>query len=279
MNTQAKDLLSIAPKTFDDLRQIQYFDVKRIQDSYGYQYIIKGNPTNIRGSIHTESFLEENVFGLADGFSIIISTEKQLKLGNLIEYNSNLYAIKEQTSFNKVLDLKHFVCENVLYYYQDFIVDTEDQINKILGSDSTRFILDFGVKNNIPIIPSQFKPIDNQKYIAINVFNTRSFTAPYKNTGLFIEQAKQDDVMFLALNFDTNELQDFAFDIFEKSKNYGFALGSIPNFQRENRYNKAFDLKANLWRCDTIINYKITTTNKREADKLISKVLWDFNFN
>lgn len=278
MNTQAKDLLSIAPKTFDDLRKINYFEVKRIKDSYGYQYIIKGNPISIRGSIHTQSFLEEEAVGLADGFSIVISTEKQLKLGNLIEYNSNLYAIKEQTSFNKVLDLKHFVCENVFYYYQDFIVDSETQISKILGSDSTRFILDFGVQNNIPIIPSHFKPT-NTKYIAVNVFNTRSFTAPYKNSDLMIEQPKQDDVMFLALNFDTNELQEFAFNLFNNAKKYGFGLGSFPNFQRENRYNKAFDLKANLWRCDTIINYKITGTNKQEADKLISKAIWDFSFN
>lgn len=266
-------LLKKAVATYDDGSTILVYDTQKIQDIYGYQYLIKGNTKKVRGSIHRENFLEENPFGRFNGSSIIFSTSEEQQLGSLIEWDGVFWAIERQTSYNEVMNMKHYVCINIFDYYTDFIIDTQDQANRILGANSTRYFL--ALESDIPILPNMFVP-KAPKNITFNAYNTKTRSAPYRNSDNLIEQMKQDEVTLIASGLDTNELQEFAFKLFYNNKNFG--LGSFPQWFKIDRYDKAFDLKANLWRCDLVVNYKIVTTIPQEAEHLIKKVFYNFNY-
>lgn len=270
----ASGLLAQAPKRFDDLAEIKVYSPIKFQDIYGFQYLIKGVAKSIRGSIHKESNLEENQFGRYKTYKSIISTKEQLNLGDILEYNGITYAVSSQVNFNRVMDLKHFDLVNLIDYYAEFVVDTQDQANRILGSDCTRYILamDF---NGIPVIPSMFEP-NQSKYLSLSVNSTHTRSLPYKNNELFLEQIKQDNITLYAVGLDTDELQQVAYD-FSQTRDIG--IGQFPSWERENKYDMALDLKANIHRLDLVVNYKITTTTKQEVDKLIKRVAWNLNFN
>lgn len=262
--SQVSDLLELAPKYFDDQREIITYPAQKLTDIYGYQYLVKGEPTLISGSIHKESFQEENVFGLYEGAKYILSTELDLPLGLIVEWENELWAISHETSFNKVMDLHHYVLHSLYGYYKEFIIDQDAQANRILGSNSMRYLLT--MESEIPLIPSLFKPT-LEKYISIDIYTTQTLSLPYRNADNFIEQNKRDYVRFLALGLDTNELQSFIFKFNEPFPMFG--ITNFPHWKEEKRYTKEFDLKANLWSCDIEINYNITTTNKLEDEKLI----------
>lgn len=271
-------LLAQARSEFKNLASINAYKPQTKQDIYGFKYLIKGEPIQIQGAIHTEAFLEENAFGRFGGASIILSTSTKLNAGDLIETNNDLYAISHQKAYNDTMKEYDFVCYSIYDYYKDFVVDTEEQTKRILGSDSTRYILalDFG---DIPIFPTMFAP-NEPKYLKYSPYNSIAFDMPQLNTAdRLILQTKQDHATLLAVGLDTNELQKVLFDLINFSKLNTFGLGSTPSWKTEFRYNKEFDLKANIHSCDLIINYTITNTTPQEAEKLIERCTWNFDFN
>lgn len=270
--SQFADMLELAPNTFDDGSSITLYKPSKIQDIYGYQYLLKGEPSQIRGSIHREKFLEDNPFGLYDGARFILSTKSVLNLGDLIEWEDKLWAIGEETSFNGVMNLHHYKIHSLYAYYQGFIIDSQEQSNRILGANSMRYLLK--IKSDIPLIPSLFKPNKN-KYISVDIYSTQTLSMPFKNKDNFIEQNKKDYVRFLAVGLNTNELQEFIFKFNDDLKDFGIL--KFPQWKEERRYNKEFDLKANIWSCELEINYNIITSNRLEDGKLIQKLGIDLN--
>lgn len=268
-------LLAQARTEFKNQSPIRTYSPQTKQDIYGFKYLIKGPSTIIQGAIHTEKFLEENAFGRFNGASIILSTSAKLNAGDLIEANDDLYAIAHQKPFNDRMQEYDYVCYSLYDYYKEFIIDLEEQSERILGSDSTRFILalDFG---DIPIFPSMFSP-NEPKYLKYSPYNSTPIEMPRLDTQNCIAQTKQDQATLLAVGLDTEELQKVLFVLVKSAKDFG--LGNIPAWKQEFRYNKEFDLKANIQKCDLMINYTITTTTPQEAEKLIERVSWDFNFN
>ena len=275
--TNASDLLSKAPARFDDLKTINLYKPKKIRDRYGYQYLLKGAPKKIRGSIHREGFLDENNFALYSGAKIIISTKESLTLGDLIEYNKEVFAVKEQTSFNKVMDLNHYECEIAYAYYSDFIIDEETQAQEIIGTDCSRYLLAFALDKNLPLIASRFQP-DDKSFFAFDIRYSRVLTSTHLNDDLKIEQHKQDSVDIYAVNVNTNKAQKFLYEL-QKSYNEFWGVGNFLSFSPLDKYNKAFDLKTNILIANAIINYKIVTSDELPALEKIKKVFWNFNFN
>lgn len=270
--SQIADMLELAPNTFDDGRDIALYRPQKIQDVYGYQYLLKGEPSQIRGSIHREKFLEDNPFGLYDSAKFILSTKEVLNIGDLIEWDNELWAIGEETSFNGVMDLHHYKIQALYDYYAEFIIDTREQANRILGANSMRYLLE--IPSDIPLIPSLFKP-NQEKYISIDIYNTQTLSMPYKNRDNFIEQSKKDYLRFLAIGLNTNELQEFIFKFNDDFKDFGILR--FPQWREERRYNKEFDIKSNIWSCEMEIQYNITTSNQLQDDKLIKKLRIDLN--
>ena len=266
--------LSKVPPKFDDFLPIDVYSPQKIKDIYGFQYLIKGEPTSIRGSFHAETFLEENTFGAFEGKRTILSTNTQLNLGDLVSYQNTLYAVENQRSYNNVMQLKHYELVSLYDYYSEFVVDTQKQTNRILGANSMRYFLahNFG----IPIFPSFFKPTIS-KYLSVDIYASQTRSMVYKNDSLLLEQIKQDYLELGAVGLDTNELQKVAFEL-QNMANNDFALGKFPSWEQEYRYNKAFDLKQNLQKMDLMVNYRLVTTEEQEADKILRKVFWDFKF-
>ena len=245
--------LSKVPPKFDDFLPIDVYSPQKIKDIYGFQYLIKGEPTSIRGSFHAETFLEENTFGA---------------------YQNTLYAVENQRSYNNVMQLKHYELVSLYDYYSEFVVDTQKQTNRILGANSMRYFLahNFG----IPIFPSFFKQTIS-KYLSVDIYASQTRSMVYKNDSLLLEQIKKDYLELRAVGLDTNELQKVAFEL-QNMANNDFALGKFPSWEQEYRYNKAFDLKQNLQKMDLMVNYRLVTTEEQEADKILRKVFWDFKF-
>lgn len=274
----AESLLAQAPQYFENKGEINLYKPRKITDIYGYQYLVKGAPTVIKGAIHTERFLEENPFGNFGGASIILSTHKESEIvcGDLIEANGEFYAIAEQKPINDKTNEYDFVCYSIYDYYKDFLIDDEAQANQILGNNSMRYILPFEssvTQTPIPLIPSKFKP-NLDKYISVDIIITEAIGVPYKKDKL-IHQNKRDRVVFYSLGLDTNDLQEFLYDFFNNANNIGF--GSFPNWSKDERYNKEFDLRANIYRCEFDVFYSIITNRELEAKKLIEKLGFTIN--
>lgn len=267
--------LSKVPPKFDDFLPISVYSPQKIKDIYGFQYLIKGEPKSIRGSLHVDTFLEENDFGTFDGRRATLSTDYQLSIGDLVNYQDQLYAVVLQKSYNNVMKLKHYELAPMYQYYSEFIIDSQEQSNRILGANSSRYLLshDFG----IPIFPSLFKPTGITKYLSLDIYSSQTRSEVYKNDNLLLEQMKQDYLEIKAIGLDTNELQRVSFEL-QNMSNSDFALGKFPSWEQENRYSKAFDVKANIQKMDLMVNYKLATTEHEESDKIIKKVFWDFKF-
>lgn len=249
----ASQVLAKAPQYFQNIGAINHYTPTKITDLYGYQYLLKGNPTQIKGAIHTETFLEENQFGRFGGKSIILSTQTQMNCGDLIEANGEFYAIAHQKPYNDKMKECDYVCYSIYDYYADFLIDDEAQTQQILGTNSMRYIL--AMDSDIPLIPSFFTPPTNtNKYISVSIATSRANSITYQNDDNLLQQYKTDSVVFLALNLNTNELMSFEM-LLQKQSNFGFT--TPPTWREERRYNKEFDLKSNLWRMDIDLNYNI----------------------
>lgn len=278
MLNNPKALLAQAPKYFKNIGEIKTYKPLKITDIYGYQYLVKQEAQTIKGAIHTEKFLEENVFGRFNGASIILSTFSKMDCGDIIEANGDFYAIDKQKPYNDKLQECDYVCYSIYDYYKEFVIDTQDQANRILGANSIRYILGFKqTLQDIPLIPSMFAPDPKllNKYISVDIYSSTPLSTPYKNEKGLIEQQKNDKGYLYALGLDTNELQTFAYDLFNNCNEIGFA--NFPSWQEEKRYSKEFDLKANLQRLELDLNYTITTTEPLEADKLLEKLALTLN--
>lgn len=275
--TNASDLLELAPQRFDDGRIINHYSPKKIRDRYGYQYLLKGTPNKIRGSIHREWFLEQNNFALYDGKKIIFSTKETLTLGDLIEYDNEIYAIKEQTSFNKVMDLNHYICDSAYGYYSNFIIDDKTQAETIIGVDCSRHLLQFALDKNIPLISSRFAPTQ-ESYFAFDVRYSTLLTSTFLNNNLKVEQNKQDSVDIYAVNMNTNKAQEFLLEL-QGYISDDFGIGNFLSFSNVDRYSKSFDIKSNILVANAIINYRIITTEELPALKKIEKVFWNIEFD
>lgn len=249
----ASQVLAKAPQYFQNIGAINHYTPTKITDLYGYQYLLKGNPTQIKGAIHTETFLEGNQFGRFGGKSIILSTQTQMNCGDLIEANGEFYAIAHQKPYNDKMKECDYVCYSIYDYYADFLIDDEAQTQQILGTNSMRYIL--AMDSDIPLIPSFFTPPTNtNKYISVSIATSRANSITYQNDDNLLQQYKTDSVVFLALNLNTNELMSFEM-LLQKQSNFGFT--TPPTWREERRYNKEFDLKSNLWRMDIDLNYNI----------------------
>lgn len=269
-----KALISQAPK-FYKTPNVFLYETRKVFDRYGYQYIIKGNKSPLNCAVHfTEKFNSE-AFGKFGATSILLSTMDKIAIGSVVEIEGQLFAISEQKSRNNVLDEYDFVCLSVFDYYKDFIIDTDAQANRILGANSTRFLLAMPF-DGIPIIPSMFAP-KAEKYLSLHIFSTKTRSTPYKNENLLLEQQKKDFAEIYAVGLDTNELQKIAYDLMFNPT--GFALANFPSWEQVNRYDLAFDLKPNINRASLEINYTLTNTLPQDADKLIKKIAWNFKFN
>lgn len=254
----ASQVLAKAPQYFQNIGEINHYTPTKITDLYGYQYLVKGTPTKIKGAIHTERFLEENPFGNFGGASIILSTQTQMSCGDLIEANGEFYAIAHQKPYNDKMKECDYVCYSIYDYYKDFLIDDETQANQILGTNSMRYIL--AMQSDIPLIPSFFAPPPNtSKYISVNIAVSRGNAITYQNQDNYLQQYKTDSVVFLALNLNTNDLMSFEM-LLQKQTNLGFT--TPPTWREERRYNKEFDIKSNLWRMDIDFNYNIISNQE-----------------
>lgn len=268
-----KELLSKAPKPYIDKQiALNYYPTTALTDLYGYKYLLKDNPTSIIGSVHLESELEENSFGRFSASGIIVSTEQTLICGNLIEWDNALFAIKETKSFNTQMGLNHYVCTSLFDYYADFLIDEEAQANQILGTNSMRYFL--ALNSDIPLLPSFFEiPTNTPKYISVNISSSRANALTYQNDDNLLQQYKTDSVVLLAVGLNTNELMSFEM-LLQQQSNLGFTRP--PTWSAEKRYNKEFDLKANLWRMELEVNYNILSNQELNAPHLIKKVLVNY---
>lgn len=265
-------VLAKAPQYFQNIGEINHYTPTKITDLYGYQYLLKGNPTTIKGAIHTETFLEENVFGNFGGKSIILSTQTQMSCGDLIEANGEFYAISHQKPYNDKMKECDYVCYSIYDYYKDFLIDDESQANQILGTNSMRYIL--AIESNIPILPSRFAiPSNTPKYIKAEIISSYANAVTYQNSNNVLEQYKTDLASFYAVGLNTNELMNFAYSL-QSQSNLG--ITKLPNWYQDTRYNKEFDLKANIHKMEIEFNYIITGTQELNAPHLIKKVLFNF---
>lgn len=268
-------LLKKGTKPFIDKKNnILHYKPQKIRDSYGYQYLIKGTPTPIEGTMHRESYLENNPFGRYGGDTTKISTPIQLSLGDLIEYNGVLYAVEIQLSYNDPMKLKHFVLKSLYDYYKEFIIDTADQANRILGVNSMRYLLAFAPKSGIAIIPARFDQT-SPKQIRAEIVSTQTISTPFRNKDNLIQQNKKDNITLWGSGLDTNDLQEFLFDFFNNAKDLGFS--NFPFWKAEERYNKEFDLRANIHSCNFDVYYSITNTNPLDAEELIKGLAINLN--
>ena len=268
----ASQILAKAPQYFQNISEINHYTPTKITDLYGYQYLLKGNPTKIKGAIHTERFLEENDFGRFGGASIILSTQTQMTCGDLIEANGEFYAIAHQKPYNDKMKECDYVCYSIYDYYKDFLIDDQAQVNQILGTNSMRYIL--AMQSDIPLIPSFFTPPPKtSKYISVNIAVSRGNAITYQNQDNFLQQYKTDSVVFLAVGLNTNELMSFEM-LLQKQSNLGFT--TPPTWREERRYNKEFDLKANIHRMDIDFNYNIISNQELNAPHLLKKVFVNY---
>lgn len=278
MNPSA--LLSKAYDYFENIDTIKVYEPKKLQDIYGYQYLILGDFVEIRASIHTDSFLENNDFGRFGGASIVLSTSEKLSLGSVVQTNQDLYAIEKQKPYNDKMQECDYICRSIYDYYKEFIIDSNDQSQRILGTNSMRYWL--SMDTQIPLIPSMFSPNRlsfnlgqiSPKYISIGIYNSQPLSLPYRNKEGLIEQDKRDMVKLVAVGLDTNELQNFAYTLVG---NELFGISSFPSWKQECRYDKDFDLKANIQTMDIEVNYKIVGTLPVSFDTIIKKVSYNLN--
>lgn len=264
----AESLLAQAPQFFQNLGQINLYKPKKITDLYGYQYLVKGDPIIIQGAIHTERFLEENPFGNFGGASIILSTHKDtdIECGNLIEANGEFYAISHQKPINDKTNEYDFVCYSIYDYYKDFLIDDEAQANQILGNNSMRYIL--AIDSDIPILPSNFALVNNPpKYIKVSIHGSQAQSIVRTNSQSgALEQWKKDFVTFYAVNLDTNDLLNFA-NALKSQEQLG--ITRFPTWIADNRYNKEFDIKANINKMEIELNYVIVGTQAQTMPPII----------
>lgn len=273
----AESLLAQAPQYFENKGEINLYKPRKITDLNGFQYLVKGAPTVIKGAIHTERFLEENPFGNFGGASIILSTHKESEIvcGDLIEANGEFYAIAHQKPINDKTNEYDFVCYSIYDYYKDFLIDDEAQANQILGNNSMRYILSIQTQNNIPILPSFFALVNApQKYIKVNINSSQANSIVRRNAGSgALEQWKKDFVTFYAVGLDTNDLLDFA-DTLSKQSELG--VTRYPTWIADNRYNKEFDIKANIQRMDIEFNYVIIGTQAQVLPPIIREAFCNY---
>lgn len=270
MNREA--LLSKAPQTFDNGEDILVYSPRRIKDIYGYQYVIKGTPKSIRGSIHTTASLYDEEFGLFNGATLKISTKSELKLGDIIEYRGECYAIDRGESYNSTMGLYHYNAQSLFDYYKEFIVSDAKVASRVLGDNSMRYLLT--MQSDIPLTPALFR-VDNPKYFSISIYGTRPLTLTHRGEGDYLTQSKRERVRVLAVGCDTNELQGFCYAL-QGVENIG--LLSYPAFSEARIYNRDFDTKANIWEADFEINYTITGTNPLPQMELIREAFAKLNF-
>lgn len=271
----AESLLAQAPQYFQNKGQINLYKPKKITDLNGFQYLVKGDPVVIEGAIHTERFLEENPFGNFGGASIILSTHKEsdIECGNLIEANGEFYAIAHQKPINDKTNEYDFVCYSIYDYYKDFLIDDEAQANQVLGNNSMRFILN--IQSDIPIIPSFFALTNNPpKYIKVNINGSQAQSIVRMNeTSKVLEQWKKDFVTFYAVNLDTNDLLNFA-NALRSQENLG--VTRFPTWSADTRYNKEFDIKANIQKMDIEFNYVISGTQAQTMPPILREAFCNY---
>lgn len=269
-----KSIISQAPK-FYKTPSIFIYETKTIIDKFGYQYLIKGEKKPLKGAVHVIESFESNAFGRFGAKQILLSTmESGVNIGSVIEVRGELFAVVEHKSKNEVLDENDYKCLSLFDYYKDFIIDEGEQINRILGANSLRYIL--AMNFNIPVFPSLFTPKAN-KYLSVNIYNSNSRSPSFKNSDLVLEQYKRDFGELYAVGLDTDELQEVIHALSYEAKD--FTLCNYPSWEQVNYYDTGFDLKPNIHKTNLEINYKIVGTKKQEAIHLIKKVVWDFNFS
>lgn len=269
--------LSKGAKEFKSLSKINYYKPTKIKDRYGYQYLIKGSPTAIKGALHEVSELDTREFGLYDNAYMDLSTNSQLELGCLIEYNSEFYAIKKQKSFNEVTGLKHYFIESAIGYYDNFIRTEAPDI--MLGNNSARFFLDFATGQSINLIPARFQIMQtNQSYFSFAIFETTPISNVFQNEENKLSQFNRDRVKIFAVNCTTFEIQSFANTFNKEASQYGLGLSNIITFSDLETYSQALDIKANVWVADISVNYNIVTEQTLEQEQKILNVVWDLIF-
>lgn len=135
-----------------------------------------------------------------------------------------------------------------------------------------RYIL--AMQSDIPLIPSFFTPPPKtNKYISVNIAVSRGNAITYQNQENFLQQYKTDSVVFLAVGLNTNDLMSFEM-LLQKQTKLGFT--TPPTWREERRYDKEFDLKANIHRMDIDFNYNIISNQELNAPHLLKKVFVNY---
>lgn len=270
MNREA--LLAHASQTYDDGLDILVYSPRRVKDIYGYQYLLKGAPKSIRGSIHTTASLYDEEFGLFDGATLKISTKSELKLGDVIDYRGASYAIDRGESYNSTMGLYHYSAQSLFDYYKEFITDDSKIAGRVLGDNSMRYWLT--MQSDIPITPALFR-VENPKYFSISPYGTRALSITHRSEDNHLTQNKRERVRVLAVGCDTNELQGFCYALQNQN---AMGLLSYPAFSELRTYNRDFDVKANIWEADFEINYTITGTETLPEMDLIKEAFAKLKF-
>lgn len=270
MNREA--LLASASQTYDDGLDILVYSPRRVKDIYGYQYLLKGAPRSVRGSIHTTASLYDEEFGLFSGATLKISTKTELGLGDIIDYRGVSYAIDRGGSYNATMGLFHYSAQSLFDYYGEFITDDAKIAGRVLGDNSMRYWLT--MQSDIPLTPALFR-VSNPKYFSISPYGTRAFSITQRGEGNHLTQNKRERVRVLAVGCDTNELQGFCYALQNQS---AIGLLSYPSFSEVRTYNRDFDVKANIWEADFEINYTITGTETLPEMDLIKEAFAKLQF-
>lgn len=247
-----------------------FFTPIKLQDIYGYQYLVRQEQTPLKASsIHKDEKVYENDFGLKRNNRIILSTPQFLKAGDIVVCDNGEYAVAGRYAQNETDEIYHYDLESAYSYYNEFIINEEAQAERILGSNSLRYFIDANAK--IPIIPSMFET-DLEKYISVDVWRTEALGTPYRDpSDGRIYQPKKDYVKLIAVGLTTDELQFFIFNsLKDKTKQIGYA--NTPSWELYHTYDKNLDLKGNVWKLDLIINYYIITNEAVDGGGIIKQI-------
>lgn len=247
---------------------LKYCKVNKIISKYGYEYLVKEQLIDFKGSLHYNKDYNYKEFATFENSKARLSTNIKLELGFLVFKDEVIFAVKEQIYYNDTMGVFHYLLTSINDYYSCMILDDFIQDFQSLNSNISFLLLDSNY--HIPIIPNKLMPKENnKKFISFQINETKAHSNIYFEKDK-LRQAKSDNITFYAINLNTLELQQFILFL-TNNKKFGYA--GLPAFKS---YNDDFEedvaIKSNIQQLDIILNYNLSATEAEQTKKLIEKV-------
>lgn len=252
--------------------EFSYCTPQKYTSIQGFSYLICKEKQSAKGSIHYNEYSDYTDFSSYLGNNAKLSTKQHLKLGDIVFYQNFTFAVKSKLFYNETMGLHHYELISSSDYFNNFILTDKEIQDKMLGSDITRYIL--GLTFPIPIIPAKLQPElqEAHTFIAFEILETRAHSMPsliMKDEKQVLQQAKSDYVRFLAINLNTNELQEFLMCL-TQSTTFGYA--GMPSFKASiDTFKPYFNIKANIQELTIQLNYCIDSEYKAD-EKVIESI-------